>query len=107
MKNATKCEMCGNPLSSFSKGYLCSPACRKAKSRLKTDAGKNMIDARNSIRAVIKGLDLDVISSRDSYDEYQNLRDMLEKLADAHNARFHREMAEDRRLEEKRNASKS
>lgn len=93
--------MCGNPLPSFSKGYLCSPACRKAKSRLKTDAGKNMIDARNSIRAVIKGLDLDVISSRDSYDEYQDLRDMLNKLAEAHNARYNREIAEEARRDKK------
>lgn len=94
MKNASVCEMCGNPLPAMSKGYLCSVACRKAKSRLGTEAGKNMIDARNSIRRVIKALDLDVISSSDSYDEYMDLRDMLEKLARAHNARYDREMSQ-------------
>ena len=101
MKSATTCEMCGKPLPSFSKGYLCSPACRKAKSRLKLDAGKNMIDARNSIRAVIKGLDLDVISSRESYDEYQDLVALLDKLRTAHNERYEREIDEQNRKQAK------
>lgn len=65
-----------------------------AKSRLRLEAGKNLITARNAIRAYIKGLELDVISTRDSYDEYTELQDMLEKLAQAHNARFDREMVE-------------
>jgi uncharacterized Zn finger protein (UPF0148 family) len=99
MKSGTLCEMCGKPLSTFSKGYLCSPACRKAKSRLKQDAGKNMISARNAIRAVIKGLELNVISSRDSYSEYQELADMLNKLSQAHNDRYDRELAEQKRQE--------
>lgn len=101
MKNGSVCEMCGNRLHGFSKSFLCSAKCRKAKSRLHLDAGKNMIDARNSIRAVIKGLDLDVISSRDSYDEYLDLRDMLNKLADAHNARYNREAAASARQQQR------
>lgn len=101
MSYVATCEMCGKPLPAFSKGYLCSPACRKAKSRLKQDAGKNMIDARNAIRRVIQGLDLDMVSSRDSYEEYQELSNMLDKLRESHNARFDREMAESARLSKK------
>jgi len=98
MKKSSVCEMCHNPLPPFSKGYLCSTACRKAKSRLKLDAGRNMIAARNHIRAVIKGLELDVISSRDSYDDYTDLLHILETLRIAHNERYERELTALERL---------
>lgn len=101
MKSGTICEVCGKPLPAFSKSFVCGDACRKRKSRLRLDAGKNMIAARNAVRDVIKGLDLDIISSRDSYDEYTALVDLLDKLREAHNARYGREMDEDRRAREK------
>ena len=98
MKNPSVCEMCGKPLSVFSKGYLCSGACRMAKSRLKSDYGKHLIEAKKHIMAATKGLDLDVVSAMDHYEDYNILVELFRQLIDANNARFDRQMAEDKKL---------
>jgi len=88
-KKANQCEMCGNTLHFLSKGNLCSSACRKAKSRLRLDAGKNAIDARNSIRKLILALDLGVVHSGDIADEYDDISSLLNSLYKAYdNARM-------------------
>jgi len=90
-KKANQCEMCGKPLHFLSKGNLCSPACRKAKSRLKLDAGKNAIDARNAIRRLILALDLGIVGSGDIADEYYDISSLLSSLYTAYDNAWNRE----------------
>lgn len=96
MKNPFECEMCGKSLSAFSKSFVCSAACRKRKSRLKQDAFKNAVTARNAMRDLIKGLDLDVIDCESIYDDYFPLHDLLNDLAKSYNARYDRQHSEAR-----------
>jgi hypothetical protein len=100
MKKPDVCEVCGRPVSTFSRSYVCSAACRKRKSRMNTEAGLNLIKAKNAIREVIKGLELDVITTGRIYSEFYPLQNLVNELADAYNARFHREQAEQERKAE-------
>lgn len=95
-KDVMVCEVCGKKLPAMSKSLTCSDTCRKRKSRLGLDAGKNMMAARNAIRYVIKGFELDVINTGDIYDDYEALVELLGKLRDAHIARYDREIAQRR-----------
>lgn len=101
MRNPLECQICGDPISTFSKSYVCSDTCRKRKSRLKLDAYKNAIAARNAMRDLVKGLDLDVIDCGSIYDDFYPLRDLVDQLAAAFNARWEREQAEAARSPDK------
>jgi hypothetical protein len=94
-KDVTKCVICGRTLPTFSKSMTCGVTCRKRKSRLGLDAGKNMMAARNAIRYVIKGLELDEIKTIDAYEEYRELVDLVEKLRQAYNDRYNREKTQE------------
>jgi len=99
MKDPTACEMCGKPLSQFSKGYLCSGSCRMAKSRLKADFGKNLIEAKRHIMAATKALDMDLVSPFDSYEDYNILVTLMRQLVDANEARYQRYLKEPSQVE--------
>lgn len=84
------CQMCGKPLPRFSKGSLCGTACRKAKSRLKTESGKNAIDARNAIRKLTQALDLDMVNPNDIASEYNEISALLNTLFKSYDAAWER-----------------
>lgn len=93
MNDVTRCEVCGRNLSAMSKSSTCSAKCRKRKSRLGLDAGKNAMAARNALRYLEQGLNLDVVDTADMYEEWTEIVAVVNKVREAYNARFERERA--------------
>lgn len=85
------CEMCNKPMHPFSKQSTCGAACRMKKSRLKANSYQIAIDAKQGIKTLIKGLELNILSAGDIYDDYLQFQQVMHDLEKAIYARDDRE----------------
>jgi len=77
-----KCIMCSKQLPMTFKGDCCSDKCRKAKSRLKSDFGKNAMLARHLLSSLNKAVELGLIDTAPERGEIEEIRAICDKLSD-------------------------